>query len=112
MLAQYFIMKNSDIKIDFVSSFNKLKGFSERIERSYEKTEKTEKQKYKQHKNDGVFYTNGILEKNEWLSSWIPHFHASKKKDDLADSFLQGFWFLKSRENCKIDESLQISKIY
>jgi hypothetical protein len=42
MLAQYFIMKNSDIKIDFVSSFNKLKGFSERIERSYEKTEKTE----------------------------------------------------------------------
>ena len=117
MLAQYFIMKNSDIKIDFVSSFNKLKGFSERIERSEgqektEKTEKTEKQKYKQHKNDGVFYTNGILEKNEWLSSWIPHFHASKKKDDLADSFLQGFWFLKSRENCKIDESLQISKIY
>jgi hypothetical protein len=93
MLAQYFIMKNSDIKIDFVSSANKLKGFS----KNQEKTE-TDKQKYSQHKKDGVFYTNQILENNEWLTKWKQSMMESKKKDDLADCFLQGIWFLKSRE--------------
>ena len=96
MLAQYFIMKNTDIKIDFVSSANKLKGFSKPEDKK--ETDKTDKQKYKKHKSDGVFYTNQILEKNEWLSKWRSHMMESKKKDDLADCFLQGIWFLKSRD--------------
>lgn len=100
MLAQFFIMKNSDIKIDFVSSSNKLKGFtkSEEIKKvEEEKSEETDKQKYAQHKKDGVFYTVQFLEKNEWLSEWKKPMMESKKKDDLADCFLQGIWFLRSR---------------
>ena len=100
MLAQYFIMKNTDMKIDFVSSANKLKSFSkpEDREEKPEKTQETDKQKYSQHKKDGVFYTNQILEKNIWLSNWRKSIQESKKKDDLADCFLQGIWFLKSRD--------------
>jgi len=103
MLAQFFIMKNSDIKIDFVSSSNKLKGFT-KIEveevksEETKKTVETDKQKYAQHKKDGVFYTVQFLEKNEWLSEWKKPMMESKKKDDLADCFLQGIWFLRSRD--------------
>lgn len=109
MLAQYFIMKNSEIKIDFVSSMNKLKEFSkngEKIEKDKNKEkeeEKTEKQKYSQHKKDGVFYTNQILEKNPSLDIWKKIFDESKKKDDLADCFLQGIWYLKTKMNIIID---------
>jgi hypothetical protein len=36
--------------------------------------------------------TKGIIEK---MKDWTPFFLAHKKKDDLADSFLQGIWFLQ-----------------
>jgi hypothetical protein len=98
MLAQYFIMKNTDIKIDFVSSINKLKAFSKKENGEKEENE-SEKQKYSQHKKEGVFFTNQILEKNEWLSRWKKCISESKKKDDLADCFLQGIWFLNSKMN-------------
>jgi hypothetical protein len=98
MLAQFFIMKNSDIKIDFVSSSNKLKGFTKVDELKEKEKEETDKQKYAQHKKDGVFYTVQFLEKNEWLSEWKKPMMESKKKDDLADCFLQGIWFLRSRD--------------
>jgi hypothetical protein len=112
MLAQYFIMKNSEIKIDFVSSMNKLKEFSkngekeektEKMENKTQEKEKTEKQKYSQHKKDGVFYTNQILEKNPSLDVWKKIFDESKKKDDLADCFLQGIWYLKTKMNITND---------
>ena len=98
MLAQFFIMKNSDIKIDFVSSSNKLKGFAKTEETKKVEQVETDKQKYAQHKKDGVFYTIQFLEKNEWLSEWKKPMMESKKKDDLADCFLQGIWFLRSRD--------------
>lgn len=104
MLAQYFIMKNTDIHIDFISSANKLKYFT----KSQPKTEESSSQKYSQHKKDGVFYTMQIIEKNPWLHIWNSHVVQSKKKDDLADCFLQGLWFLNSREKIEIKEDLQI----
>lgn len=116
MLAQYFIMRNTDIKIDFVSSINKLRIFTNKKQtesvsdvtsspqndvKTLEKGQ-TDKQKYKKHKNDGVFYTNQILEKNTWLSNLKNLLNESKKKDDLADCFLQGIWYLKSNKNINI----------
>jgi hypothetical protein len=112
MLAQYFIMKNSDINIDFISSANKLSQFGEKKVR----TKTTEKPlentinvnpDYKQHKKDGVFYCSQILEKNDYLSSWIGSLNI-KKKDDLADSFLQGLWYLKSRNIITYADDLKI----
>ena len=111
MLAQYFIMRNTEIAIEFVSSANKLKEFTQENRENKEKDkekekekEKTTKQTYKQHKKDSVQYTEEIIKKNEYLSRWLPEFTASKKKDDLADAFLQGIWFLKKTEKMQISQ--------
>lgn len=113
MLAQFFIMKYDKIGIEFISSANKLKMFSipkdkkvEKIENketketkeTKEEKDKTQSQVYKSHKKDGIFYCNQVLEKNAHLQKemWIEC--EQKKKDDLADCFLQGIWWIK-REN-------------
>ena len=117
MLAQYFIMRDSDIDIEFISSSNKLKEYkAEEIKENKENKESKEneqineikeiqeikgsketkqKQNYKKNKNDGKIATLNILENTEELKKWIPYFNESKKKDDLADAFLQGLWYLK-----------------
>lgn len=117
MLAQYFIMKNSDIEIEFVSSANKLKQFENKkienirneneskndvIENILNETENTTKNlttnpNYKKHKKDGVFYCSQIIEINPCFHKWKTALD-TKKKDDLADSFLQGIWYLHHRK--------------
>jgi hypothetical protein len=88
MLAQFFIMINENIQIQFISSKNKLKG----LETNYENITS----QYKQHKKDAIFYTNNILEKH--FPSW-KHIMESSKKDDLADAFLQGLMYIKQKYN-------------
>jgi hypothetical protein len=108
MLAQYFIMKyGTSCHIEFVSSVNKLKFAGKATIQREEllsnvpigQSENTGSQinpEYKKHKKDGIFYCRGILESNEWLNSHIELFN-TKKKDDLADCFLQGIWYIKNR---------------
>lgn len=87
MVAQYFIMMNDNINIDFISSSNKLKHFE------------TEKKDYKENKKNSVFYCNKVLENNKKIYiNYINYLDRYKKKDDLADSFLQGIWYLKFKE--------------
>jgi hypothetical protein len=83
MIAQYFIMKKSGlIEIEFVSSSNKLKD-----------CEKGEKLTYSNRKKLGIQKCLEIV--NESFSNWSLFFSKHKKKDDLADSFLQGMWYLQ-----------------
>jgi len=158
MLAQYFIIRDENIAIDFVSSSNKLKQFAniknENIlentmkpaekptENSIEKNIKNPD--YKKHKMDGVSYCSRILTKNEFLNQrrikmghlevsdvnfrghnledekrvapfqifngsnqWITSLD-TKKKDDLADCFLQGLWYLKQKNIILYAEDLKI----
>jgi len=88
MLAQYFIMKDDNILIEFVSSSGKLKGF----DKQHENIES----EYKQHKTDAIFHTNRLL-LNPFFSSWREHMLTHNKKDDLADAFLQGIWYLTKK---------------
>jgi hypothetical protein len=90
MVAQYFIMKFEKINIEFISSSNKLKLFS------------TTGENYKDHKKDAIYYCKEVLKKNDNLSENIEKFGESKKKDDMADAFLQGLWYIKKTIN-KID---------
>jgi len=115
MLAQYFIMKNSDIQIDFISSANKLKQFInisntniqnnsiiikvDILENTIVLNDSNKKvnsvnPNYKEHKQDGIYYCSKILENNLCFQSWKGSLE-TKKKDDLADSFLQGLWYFK-----------------
>jgi len=92
MLAQYFIMKSVD-NIDFVSSANKLKGLTEK---SWPRTADNEEvaKRYKKHKTDSIAICSRFLDGNTELEKWKPSLE-TPKKDDLADSFLQGIWYLK-----------------
>lgn len=90
MLAQYFIMKNDDINIIFVSSQNKLKYFDKHIESNTTSN-------YKANKKNGIFYCNELLDhKYDYLQDWKCKLQV-KKKDDLADAFLQGIWYIENK---------------
>jgi hypothetical protein len=91
MIAQYFIMKDIT-NIDFVSSSNKLKEFIG-----------NEKTTYAERKKIGVNITKDILAKNQLNIDWLPFVSKHKKKDDLADSLLQGLWFLRNKKLIKIE---------
>jgi len=78
MIAQYFIMQDREIAVEFVSSHNKLKGHS------------SQDTDYKTRKADGITICRNLLAEDE---RWKPVLEASKKKDDLADCFLQGVWY-------------------
>lgn len=102
MLAQTFIMLLPAIRIEFISSANKLKMFSPKEKKDTIATA-TQSQTYQAHKKDGVTYCEQILEKKlfEGGEQWA--LCERKKKDDLADCFLQGVWWLKKESKIDIN---------
>lgn len=85
MIMQHFI-ENNIKEIYEISASNKLKEFI-----SLKKTT------YNERKKASILFTEKILIKLN-KTNWISHFQTHKKKDDLADSFLQARWYLK-KEN-------------
>jgi hypothetical protein len=85
MIAQYFIMTGTCNKIEFVSSVNKLKDI--------EPVDKKVKMTYSERKKLGISSCLEIIKDTNSYSEWCSYFMSHKKKDDLADSFLQGRWF-------------------
>ncbi len=84
MITQYFIMRNNQINIEWISSSNKLKEFSD----------KDNTASYKNRKKLSIEICQHLLENHVyWKDILLNH----KKKDDLADSFLQGIWYLRNK---------------
>ena len=81
MIAQYFIDKQI-FNIHFVSSINKLKDFN------------LGKINYNKRKEKSIEITFQLLKDDD---KSIKKLNESKKKDDLADCFLQGYWFFKNK---------------
>ena len=113
MLAQIYILHGVE-NIEFVSSSNKLRGFSspslegtkkedaegstKDTEGTKEGTNKVKNPNYKQHKKDGIAFCKQLLEQRgetEWKTFFETY---PKKQDDLADAFLQGIWFLNKKK--------------
>lgn len=84
MITQYFIMRGVP-NIQFISATNKLKLFSDAA--SDEKTE------YADRKKRSIEITRTLIPSEQKLK-----FEKHKKKDDLADCFLQGLWWFCTRE--------------
>ena len=82
MITQYFVQNNIS-NINFISSANKLKLF-----------DNTKNITYSERKKIGIEYTKDLLNKYNIEEHFILKFNSSKKKDDLADSFLQGYWYI------------------
>jgi len=146
MLTQYYIDRNIDMFIDFISSVNKLKQFlpstdlkkkikkpklkntikletkNEEMKKNentnHEKEEETEskeetktkkdKTTYKDHKKSGITYCSQIIENNPQFSIWKEKLE-TKKKDDLADCFLQGLWYFKQKNIISYADDLKIN---
>ena len=89
MISQYFIMKNNDISIEFISASNKLKDFLPKD--SQEKTD------YKQRKKLGVQTCLEMINSDLRFKEWESFINKHTKKDDLSDSFLQGLWYIKHK---------------
>lgn len=87
MISQYFIMNNIT-NIHFISAANKLKLFCEK-----------KKTTYAERKQLGITVTQKLLleatyaDTPENKAAMIAMFNLHKKKDDLADCFLQGIWY-------------------
>ena len=81
MIAQYFI-DSGNYNIEFISAANKLKLFS-----SVKKTS------YEERKKMSIQYTRELLNKQN-METEEDFFNKHGKKDDLADSLLQGIYYL------------------
>jgi len=89
MITQYFIMRGvPDIR--FISATNKLKLFSKDGEDKDKDKDKDKEVKtdYADRKKRSIEITRSLL------PTGLARFNAHKKKDDLADCFLQGVWWL------------------
>lgn len=116
MIAQYFIMNETAHNIEFISASNKLKGATihekaqvndddaadiknanetvtnENIAKEKEKT------KYGDRKKMGITKCLEILNNDVIMANNMEdHFKNHAKKDDLADSFLQGIWYIQNK---------------
>ena len=78
LVVQYWLMRGA--KVECISACNKLKLFH------------VGKTTYAQRKKLSIHYTTLLLEQNNLHTQ----FHHHKKKDDLADTFLQGVWYLQN----------------
>jgi hypothetical protein len=86
MIAQYFIMKNNNISIEFISATNKLKDFT-----NYDKLT------YKERKKLGIEICGNFVNNDIRFQEWQTIYNNSAKKDDLSDCFLQGMWYLTNK---------------
>jgi len=105
MLAQYYIMLSNSPYIEFVSSANKLKHLV-----NIEANPKPVPNNYKQHKKDSVEFCAKFVATNPSLGNWANILQTSKK-DDLADAFLQGIWYLKHTKLITYAENLKINSV-
>jgi len=97
MVAQYFIMRTDTIQIDFISSGGKLKGLAA-----------PENTNYSDHKKDGIRFCNMFMDANPSLAAYKSVLENTPKKDDLADCFLQGIYFLKKQNIINYSDDLKI----
>jgi hypothetical protein len=122
MVSQYFIMRDrtDQLAIDFISSAGKLKGFvpdtlakmsngSPTKDPTTSVATKGPENTYKTHKRDGIAFCNQFMTANPGLATFRHIIDASTKKDDLADSFLQGIYFMRRENIINYSENLKIN---
>ena len=113
MITQYFIMKHVE-RIEFISASCKLKLFTD-VSLDVTATTSTDEtmtatatdadssgmtcvdaSTYADRKKSGIVVCRSLGEisrkRNSDYAKWMPVFENHKKKDDLADCFLQGLW--------------------
>ena len=94
MITQYFIMKNVP-QIEFISASCKLKLFTDSM---LDVSKYVDATTYGDRKKAGITICRALGEMSPAppcgtnYATWMPMFEKHKKKDDLADCFLQCLW--------------------
>ena len=89
MITQYFIMKDVE-RIEFISASCKLKLFTDS---SLDISKFVDASTYSDRKKSGISICRSLGGTiGTPYVTWMPMFEKHKKKDDLADCFLQGLW--------------------
>jgi len=88
MITQYFIMKNVP-QIEFISASCKLKLFTDS---ALDISSFIDASTYSDRKKSGISICRSLGAGGVPYATWMPMFEKHKKKDDLADCFLQGLW--------------------
>ena len=84
MIVQYFVMSDKQVDhIEFISAANKLKDCDAK-----------DKAKYSDRKKLGIAKCLEKISNDSQWSQHVDYFNKHKKKDDLADSFLQGIYYI------------------
>lgn len=91
LITQYFIMKGNYDNIEFISAANKLKDDNKKDEK------KDDNNSYANRKKLGILKCLEHLNNEHSFHEMLDFFKGHSKKDDLADSFLQGLWFIKNK---------------
>jgi hypothetical protein len=99
MISQYFIDCNN-YNIKFISATNKLKPFTSKENKYNNDCKETnavkdKKLSYNERKKLSIYYTKQLLEHKNMLPEHA-FFIKHSKKDDLADCFLQGIYYLEN----------------
>jgi len=88
MIVQYFVMSSLEVKhIEFISSSNKLKCINEPLIKT----------NYIHRKKLGIEKCLEIITNENSFHEYISLFNSNKKKDDLSDCFLQGYWYIHKK---------------
>jgi len=105
MITMYFTAHISKPIIAHVSSSHKLKYAVSILPHAHQETQSQnkikEKTTYKEHKQNAVLYCEQILEmhnqsQTQMFKDLKKNKADEKKRDDLADCFLQGLWYLST----------------
>jgi hypothetical protein len=96
--------KSNITQVKFMSPSNKLKLADDGDTKELIKVKATDETKsYKLTKSLGIKYCTEMI---KHLPEWTKQFNSNKKKDDLADAFLQGVYFISNNLNNSNDTVL------
>lgn len=100
IIYSYFLIKGytiepKDVKhIQMISATQKNKYCNEYSKNNNNIVKPTTKSSYNNAKKLAILVTQDLLETNDFLNEYLEFFKENKKKDDLADSYLQGLQYL------------------